>query len=300
MKQFYIVFFLLCCSFFVLRAQSINDDCGTAIDITDQFVHLDTFIDCYMANGGFYSGIGYFLLDFEQATVGTLGNTSNYNFISDQCEGYIDTTTASFPDIWFKIASRDTSGIDGILYSFSTIYDTLQVAFYYGKCNSLFQLQAFTLLPPNYDEDYFQRFSFTWGSTRTFSDSIYMQFRSPRRWESYVCINDWFHVTNYKSYAYDRPAIDANLSNSSKTIKSLEKVASFFPNPSTGFLQLKVDKSVPLSQLEVRFYSLVRQQIATFKGQTEFDLSGFGSGVYVAEVRVTGKIFGRKKVVLQR
>ncbi|MEM9850197.1 MAG: T9SS type A sorting domain-containing protein, partial [Bacteroidota bacterium] len=62
----------------------------------------------------------------------------------------------------------------------------------------------------------------------------------------------------------------------------------------------ELDKDMPISQLEVRFYSLVGQQIAVFKGQREFDLSGFVNGVYLAKVRVREKVVGREKVIIQR
>ncbi|MEN0051992.1 MAG: hypothetical protein AAF806_33310, partial [Bacteroidota bacterium] len=88
---------------------------------------------------------------------------------------------------------------------------------------------------------------------------------------------------NYRLGAWEGSACDTL-----RTISSTEQITAskmkVFPNPSSGFLQLELDKDMPISQLEVRFYSLVGQQIAVFKGQREFDLSGFVNGVYLAKV----------------
>ncbi|MEM9886805.1 MAG: FG-GAP-like repeat-containing protein [Bacteroidota bacterium] len=86
---------------------------------------------------------------------------------------------------------------------------------------------------------------------------------------------------------------------SSHELPNLSSIT-FLPNPSNGLLQLKLSENSPVSQLEVRFYSLVGQQIAAFKGQREFDLSGLVNGVYVAEVRTKGRIVGREKVIIQQ
>ncbi|MEM8528954.1 MAG: T9SS type A sorting domain-containing protein [Bacteroidota bacterium] len=104
---------------------------------------------------------------------------------------------------------------------------------------------------------------------------------------------------NYRLGAWEGSPCDT-LSPISSTEQIVANEVKFFPNPSTGFLQLELDKDVPISQLEVRFYSLVGQQIAAFKGQREFDLSGLVNGVYVAEVRKKGRIVGREKIIIQR
>ncbi|MEM9888227.1 MAG: T9SS type A sorting domain-containing protein, partial [Bacteroidota bacterium] len=111
-----------------------------------------------------------------------------------------------------------------------------------------------------------------------------------------------FSIPNHPSYrlgAWEDSPCDT-LSPISSTKQIAYNEVKFFPNPSTGFLQLELDEDVPISQLEVRFYSLVGQQVAIFKGQKEFDLSGFLNGVYLAEVLRNGKIIGREKIILQR
>ena len=73
-----------------------------------------------------------------------------------------------------------------------------------------------------------------------------------------------------------------------------------FPNPTSGYLELQVDEQLSIHDLSTRFYSPVGQLLATFEGQTTFDVSHLAKGVYVAEVVSKGKIIGREKIVVAR
>ncbi|MEM9886612.1 MAG: T9SS type A sorting domain-containing protein, partial [Bacteroidota bacterium] len=116
----------------------------------------------------------------------------------------------------------------------------------------------------------------------------------------YLPTYNGFSIPNHPNYRLGK--WEGSPCDTLSPISSTEQVAynemNFFPNPSTGFFQLELDEDIPLSQLEIRFYSLVGQQVGVFRGQESFDLSGFASGIYVTEIWVKGKIFGREKIVL--
>ena len=57
---------------------------------------------------------------------------------------------------------------------------------------------------------------------------------------------------------------------------------------------------VSISDIQVRFYSLVGKQVEHFSGQTSFDLSNLSKGVYIVEV-IQGCIsIGKQKIVVTR
>ncbi|MEM9887276.1 MAG: T9SS type A sorting domain-containing protein [Bacteroidota bacterium] len=104
---------------------------------------------------------------------------------------------------------------------------------------------------------------------------------------------------NYRLGAWEGSPCDT-LSPISSTEQIVANEVKFFPNPSTGFLQLELDEDVPISQLEVRFYSLTAQLIQSSQGQNTFDLSHFSNGIYIASVFINGQVVGREKIVVQR
>ncbi|MEM9888968.1 MAG: T9SS type A sorting domain-containing protein [Bacteroidota bacterium] len=104
---------------------------------------------------------------------------------------------------------------------------------------------------------------------------------------------------NYRLGAWEGSPCDT-LSPISFTKQIVANEVKFFPNPSTGFLQLELEEDVPISQLEVRFYSLTGQLIQSLQGQNTFDLIHFSNGIYIASVFINGQVVGREKIVVQR
>ncbi|MEM1327566.1 MAG: T9SS type A sorting domain-containing protein [Bacteroidota bacterium] len=185
-------------------------------------------------------------------------------------------------------------------YDLFALFDTLQVAFYYGSCQDLYQLKAYTLLLPNSQSNtYYQSFNLKRGVTESVNDSIYIQIRSPHREINDICINSVRELDIFPHYIYDRPAINANISTSVWQSK-LSSTITFSPNPTNGFLELQLDESTSISDTQVHFYSLVGGQVAHFSGQTSFDLSNLSKGVYIVEVIQGGKSIGKQKIVVTR
>src|SRR5688500_11905103 len=89
-----------------LSAQSQNDNCENATDITTEIFQFEDFGDCNTFIGTLHPGFGLVTDHVDQATV----DAPVYS--SQECIGYTTETTDHFPDLWYKT----TLQTEGVIY----------------------------------------------------------------------------------------------------------------------------------------------------------------------------------------
>ena len=80
-----------------------------------------------------------------------------------------------------------------------------------------------------------------------------------------------------------------------ETLKEAE--ISIYPNPTSGKLNLKIDKHY--SKLKISIFTTSGEKISTFLNQTEMDISSFSKGTYVITIEIDDKMKTKKIIKIE-
>lgn len=243
--------------------QPANDNCENAIDITPYVFQQDSFFIC---------GPGGLAFDAHGYAYGSLSNATldpmMYN--SQECQGVLSETTASYPDIWFKSTLNSSSIVVQKILFYGQ--DSLQLAIYYGQCGSLFQSQCFT---SGSEIDYVSAELYSYPHNS--SDDIYFQVKSPPHstWFVGLCFTEdisYLHLVF--QFSYDRPAstILTSIENDSKKAGELF----IYPNPSQDMIYMHSYERI----YAVEIFNQLGQVLKHNDTSQAIDVSDFAPGLY--------------------
>lgn len=256
-------------------AQSLNDNCENATDITAELFNFSNFPEsCNSIIGTNHISFAY-ISDFaDHPTV----DAPVYS--SQGCIGYKPETTDDYPDIWYKSKLHDDQSI-----YFQNVFfwggDTIQIAVYFGQCGALYQSQCFTL---SYADSVYWQGALLEYYPHNPGDDIYIQIKVPPQYNDFVgmCFSDGEFGVIYYNFVYDRPAGTNGINQLNLLSHHLPII--IYPNPSNNLISIQADDPI-LSYSIADLQGIVRFKNKGTKNHESVNISELPIGMYVITVR---------------